>query len=293
MRTDIFQRTRDFDIELIVPSEIELKKLKDFIEFNTQVNSINDYFQCVITSYNTIFDYFHFNSDGKFKVNTVSNTDEYIQINTLTVSFISFAKTFTEKIGNFFNKYPHLGRNFKRDYLSKEYDNNFSYMMLQNFRNFGHHNGLPVSVNLNYASFHLDSILNLDSTFNKNTKQQLTEKAKEIFDDFNDQSNYPYYLAIIDYYCSLLTIFKKYSERANTEIDTRYRELKILVSRNEKLLIGRNEMFYEIGFREEEQAHLIVVLNQHPLKETINEVNKILKEKKKLLSSIKESVIYY
>ena len=143
---------------------------------------ITQLYQMMLFNLAEIFSHytFHFN-DIVTSVN--GQKINMLQINALLGNAISSAHTLIEAMEVFDKIYISEQQFFKKDYISKTYDEYFSYRFTECIRNYTQHGHIPISLDGEKIFFQISEILDVSHfTINKKLKRQLQNIEKELMD---------------------------------------------------------------------------------------------------------------
>lgn len=143
---------------------------------------------------------------------------DVIEINALVSNAVSSARTLIESMDVFDKVYIDKEENFKKNYISKAYDEDFSYRFIDFIRNYMQHGHVPVSFDGEKISFQLSEILDTAHTkINATLKKQMKNIEQQLFDygEMNVQLTvvkmlYKYFLLVHILICEFLKYIKKF-----------------------------------------------------------------------------------
>ena len=241
MQEDLDVDINDLNIPDISPRESNI--LFFFIEITRYIQEIEKLFRIYRCNLNIMDNYCTLYNDDTIECKYDYSEDSFIVINTLVINLISSGKTLMESSENFIkfltNYVEGYSSNFKKDYLSKTYDECFSYKFLLNLRNYSQHGHLPVSNSVeNKFCFDLKQIINTPHfNIKKSIEDELVNLIEEIYSKYK---GYPYIMftrTIAEYnYC----IHKLYAEFFDN-IEQVFNDTLLEV---ERLLKQRPELIY-------------------------------------------------
>lgn len=190
----ILEKDLAFDIrELDIPeiTDEEMNLLLFYIEVTRFIQEIEKLYQIYKCNLNILLDNYILYSDDTIEGKFEFKENDYIRINTLVINLIGSGKTLVESIENFIDFINDCidGQNneFKKECLSKLYDENFSYRLLLFLRNYSQHGHLAVNSDFdNKYCFDLDKILSAPHfKIKKSLEKEITEIAERIYEEFN------------------------------------------------------------------------------------------------------------
>lgn len=241
MQEDLDVDINDLNIPDISPRESNI--LFFFIEITRYIQEIEKLFRIYRCNLNIMDNYCTFYNDDTIECKYDYIEDSFIVINTLVINLISSGKTLMESSENFIkfltNYVEGYSSNFKKDYLSKTYDECFSYKFLLNLRNYSQHGHLPVSNSVkNKFCFDLEQIINTPHfNIKKSIEDELVNLIEEIYNKYKAYPNIMFTRTIAEYnYC----IHKLYAEFFNN-IEQVFNDTLLEV---EGLLKQRPELIY-------------------------------------------------
>lgn len=162
-----------------IPKEHE-QLFRRYIEESRHFQEITQLYQLMQFNLAEIFSHytFHFNdtvapvTDKKFNI---------LQINALIGNAVSSAHTLIEAMDIFDRVYISEQQFFKKGYISKTYDEYFSYRFTECIRNYMQHGHIPISFDGEKIFFQISEILDVSHfTINKKLKKQLENIKKEL-----------------------------------------------------------------------------------------------------------------
>lgn len=153
---------------------------------------------------------------------------DVIEINALVSNAVSSARTLIESMDVFDKVYIDKEENFKKNYISKAYDEDFSYRFIDFIRNYMQHGHVPVSFDGEKISFQLSEILDTAHTkINATLKKQMKNIEQQLFDygEMNVQLTvvkmlYKYFLLVHILICEFLKYIKKFFLEITNKINS-------------------------------------------------------------------------
>jgi len=148
----------------------------------------------------------------KPKSSLALESNDYLAINALVISFISSGKTLIESIECFLKEdVSELYQEFKDNHLSKVFDTNFPYRFLLRLRNFAQHGHLPVSTNTfddNKYCFNLERILWAPHFKHKATMEgEMSALAEEIYEKHSDYPHITLTTSLAEFSVAIMQIY--------------------------------------------------------------------------------------
>lgn len=294
----------DIDIEKVkVPdfSEEEYKFIENYIEFTRHIQEIDQLFRIFKINFQDILLHYQlYNNDTIIRQMDLENKeDDIIIINALVINYISSAKTFTESVENFIVK--KLGKDelekFKSMYLSKIYDENFSYRLLIRLRDYAQHGHLPVHMSYDKKySFDLEQILYTPHfSQNQKMKDEITNIIEKIYNEFGNNPRImftrtiaEFQLCVFEIYISFISTIKEMLIDLEKKLEKLIKERPEVIHNSEDILNGfifytiNNENLHCFNPKESPQK-MLVDIEKNLKKEFRNEkknFNKLLKSYK-------------
>lgn len=249
----------DLDFEVVKASDEVLKILIEYLGFDREIQKIEQMYQIMLYNLNDILDKYILKANDTFERKVISGFSDFISINALVINYISSAKALVEAIEKF-NKSWHedAGLAFKKDYISKTYDDSFYYRLVNLMRNFSQHGNLPISVREGRCGFDLKQILKTKHFhFNAKTNEEIEKIADEIHEKYGDNPVIVFTLTISKYTCDVISIyneFLKYNKSLALQIQSRE---QLLLKQIPELIV-ENEIFPSkvVCFVEENELHV-------------------------------------
>lgn len=178
-------------IEKIINSiEIHEKKIIfKYVELTRHISELDKLFNVFRCNLSNLLNSFTIYSNDYIESRGSQLTEEqyYYQINVLTINFISSAKTFIESIEVCLKNSLSVEdyELFKQKFLSKPYDEEFSYRFLLHMRNYSQHGHLPLNIQNKKVYFDLDEIIDMPHfDLNKLLKEEIKKLKLEIYNEF-------------------------------------------------------------------------------------------------------------
>lgn len=177
-------------VELSDISEEVQRFLEGYVSFGEHLQDVYQLFKLLEFNLSQLFNYCTMSYDDRL-VKFDGETVDFYDINGLVINVISSAKTLVEALENFYQ--TELGENrkneFKKEVLSKKYDEVFSYRFLLFMRNFAQHGHLLIShaYDESHFCFDLSQILSTQHIkFGSAIKESMEKVHDEIVDRFQD-----------------------------------------------------------------------------------------------------------
>ena len=148
------------ELEITSFSLDELNLIESYLEIGRCFTEICQLFDMFRFNLLNMKHYFTLNCNDTTKRNLDFESSDIIAINALVTNYLSSAKTLTDSIEVFIkekmSKCDH--EKFKKEHISKEYDDCFSYRFLYFLRNYSQHGHPPVSLATDRLSFDIGQI---------------------------------------------------------------------------------------------------------------------------------------
>lgn len=212
-----------------IPVTEEMKK-----ELNSDITISNDYLDDmnVIKQYinltqslKRIYQWYHiFNYNYNRIVDFYPDGDIYA-INSHVIVLVSAGRNLVESITTCANNTIDLNKKdeFKKNYISKEYDSHFPYRFMETMRNFTQHCEIPVSNHEKTPYFDLTQIYEVSSfKFNAKFKAEVKKTMGEIFSLKSDTSKLAFLPTVLSYCCSVYRIFIAFTEAVKPSLAEKY-----------------------------------------------------------------------
>lgn len=170
--------------------EEKSKFIESYVSFGEHLQDVHQLFKLLEFNLGQLFDYCLMKYDDRL-VKTNGEIVDFYNINGLLINIISAAKTLIEALENFYEIELGAERKseFKRDVLSKKYDEIFSYRFLLFLRNYAQHGHLPIShiYDEEYFCFDIMQILSTQHINpNKAIKESMEKVRDEIIEKYKD-----------------------------------------------------------------------------------------------------------
>lgn len=178
-------------LQLSDVSEENQKLLENYVSFGEHLQDVHQLFKLLGFNLNQLFNYCIMKYDDRL-VKMNGEVVDFYDINGLFINIISSAKTLIEALESFYE--IELGEErkneFKREVLSKKYDEVFSYRFLLYMRNYAQHGHLPISHihDEKRLCFDLAQILSTQHIkSNKAIKESMKKVHDEIIEKYGDE----------------------------------------------------------------------------------------------------------
>jgi len=229
---------------------------------------------------NQLFDCFYFTLQNLRTCLTLNSNDiiirtehcpnygtDFIAINSLVISFISSAKTLTEFLRIISKKW--LGDNTTNMfdiYCSEKYDNNYTYRLLINLRNYMQHGYLPVSLNSDRYCFDVHQILNASHFQVKSKLKADMENLIAKLDKPGDRiANLALTYSLAEFTVEIIDIFKYFLSCFKSVIHNSFSNLVKLIKDKPSILCDYHKDFNGYIFYSKENRELQAVdTNEDP-----------------------------
>lgn len=154
---------------------------QNYIEESRHLQEINLLFQMLLID----LDQIHFKYELKFDDHVFSKSTKEIdifEVNTLIRNAVSAARTLIESMEVFDKVYIDSDGRFKKNYISRAYDDHFSYRFVDFMRNYMQHGHVPVGIDGERIYFHLSEILDVTHMkINTSLRQSMEAVEQELF----------------------------------------------------------------------------------------------------------------
>lgn len=217
--------TREFvkigeDEQNIVFNEIDKEDellFRKYMEASRHFQEIFQLYKMMLFNLEELLEHYDMQFDDRVYSKHGEKVDA-IEINALVSNAVSSARTLIESMDVFDKVYIDKEENFKKNYISKAYDEDFSYRFIDFIRNYMQHGHVPVSFDGEKISFQLSEILDTAHTkINATLKKQMKNIEQQLFDygEMNVQLTvvkmlYKYFLLVHILICEFLKYIKKF-----------------------------------------------------------------------------------
>jgi len=155
---------------------------RKYIEESRHLQEIIQLYQMMLFDLDDIFSYYKLNFDDTV-VPAGGEEINMIQLNALLGNAVSAARTLVESMEVFDKVYVSEEGNFKKNYISRVYDDHFSYRLIDFLRNYMQHGHVPVSFDGERIFFQISEILDVSHMkINANLRSRLQDIEKELFE---------------------------------------------------------------------------------------------------------------
>lgn len=171
-----------------VPEEVQIF-IENYVSFGEHLQDVHQLFKLLGFNLRQLFDYCVMEYRDKF-VRVNGEKVDFYYINGLVINIISSAKVLVEALETFYK--TELGDErkniFKREVLSKKYDDVFSYRFLLYLRNFAQHGHLPISYSSDDDRFCFD-LTQIVSTQHISANKAMIESMNKVYDQIVEKFN--------------------------------------------------------------------------------------------------------
>lgn len=214
-------------------------------------------------------------------------------INSHTIALVSAGKNLVSAIELCIKKSldEDERKDFHEEYVSREYDNNFSYRLLDRLRNYSQHEHIPVSTQEGMPCFDLYQIYNTpDYNFNCKLEKESEDLMGKIAEELSENLVLSYNHTISAYICSVFRIYEAFMEKIDTILRKKVEEFQKVYKKQPKFLEHENHpelrgYFCYIIEEEENGIHMINTKDaphESHLKRLIKAKNKVRVEEEHL-----------
>lgn len=254
MKTEEYLLKEQVDVDITkikLPklSDIEVNMIEEYVELTRHVQEIDQLFHIFKVNLQQLLLHYELITNDTIikKDNFAIEENDGIIINALVINYISSARTFIESIETFIKK--RLGieayENYKKMYLSKLYDEKFTYRFLYSLRNFSQHGHLPVYIDYNNrCSFNLEEILNTPHfDHNAKLKEEMEEIREHIIKKFKDNPRIIFTRTIAEYQIIVLEIYESFIQYILDKLIFYYNEINQFVEINPEIRYKSKDVF--------------------------------------------------
>ncbi|MCD1025365.1 hypothetical protein K4422_10645 [Enterococcus sp. SMC-9] len=283
-----------YALELNSQDKEIFEKYVEITRYVQEVNSLFLIFRCNLTNILNTFE-LRLNGALKRNKNIGFTEDSYILVNAWTNNYISSARTLTESIEKWLkNNDVILFNKFKKDFLSKTYDEKFSYRFFNQIRNFTQHGHLAVDFDLEGKfCFDFRKILDVKNfSISSTMSKELESIKKEIRETYGDAPYISYVRTIAEYNLAITNIYNSFLNEIEPILNVRITSLNDLLKDvtddlSAKNFVKDNLLIYDF----EEETGILHVLDIKEYFKRIflsikEESCKILTQEKKFLQEI-------
>lgn len=208
--------------------------LEKYVEITRYVYEINNLFRIFRCNLENILNTFELRLNGALKRNkNIGYTEtNYVLINTWTNNYIASARTLTESIEAWLKSNDEILFNkFKKDFLSKTYDEKFSYRFFNQIRNFTQHGHLAVDFDLDGKfCFDFRKILQVKNfSISSKMNEELESIKKEISEVYGDAPYISYVRMIAEYNLAITNIYNSFLNEIESILNFRITSLNDLL----------------------------------------------------------------
>lgn len=267
-------------------SEEESKCINRYVEITKSELEIAQLFEVFCVHLSNLRSNFDMYGDGHifYKSNNPDlslNYSHQIIFNSFLISYLSAAKTFIENLRRIAKKVYSNEKNEIELYINNIYDENFNYRLMMMLRDFSQHKTLPISFKNNIYKIDVYQISNsfcLGGAIKKDFKKIIEmEKTCGLI-------HLDIVRAIINFTITIFEIYLFFIGRYKEIEVNAYKELKLKIKTNPKIVCKDKKMYNYIFFYQENEIHAFHLEN--PNKHLSKQVEKT---RKRLEYQIKQS----
>lgn len=228
-------------LKIAILNQDEKSCIESYVDTTRHIQEIEQLFRVFKCNLKLMLEHYVLNNDDtviRKKSFSFEESDSII-INTLTINYLSSAKTLVESLENFLKINNRLlYENFKNECLSKTYDEKFSYRLLIRLRDFSQHGHLPIDVDCDGKyCFDLRKIL-LVPHFNHNKK--LSSEMEEIEDQIlKKYAGFPkivFTKLIAEFNFCVTKIYVSFFDKAESVLLNQIKSLKMLLKEHPSII---------------------------------------------------------
>lgn len=213
-----------------------------------------------------------------------SNVD-FIEINTMLINIVSAGKTLIEAIENFLknNTNDEMANKFKADYISKKYDDVFSYRFLYYLRNYSQHGNLIVSQQADgRVCFDLAQILSSHHLYASKSIKESMENVYEELVSLNSGDPYIAFTYTLDTYTlSVVELYYQFLVYIGDYLADIYHEKCDLVDKHPEIVLDDGEHIKDVVVFGYTGNNVHVFLNTDSLNNRYIDIKNDVREKLK------------
>lgn len=286
------ERIENFPRDLFIPEINEETKttLKKMIVFGEELQGIRQ-----------LFDIFIFNLEHMDEFCTMYYNDEIIkkkdgssvtftEINAFLINVIGAGKTLTEAIEKFLNEEigEETGENFKKNYLSKKYDESFSYRFLLYLRNLSQHGYLPVSQNFDGRfCFDLAQIINTRHIKpNAAIKKSMEDVYVELVEKVKTEPHIAFTYTLATFSLVVVEIYYNFLKEIELEVRLHHEQRNICLEQHPELIFSQLGNLKNMVVFNEDNGALHMFSKEDNIWNMYVNLKKQAKEKVKLFNRI-------
>lgn len=211
-----------------IPVTEDMQKLHSDItisnDYLDDMNVINQYIN-ITQSLNKIYQWYHIFNYNFDRIMGLYPDGNIYAINSHVISLVSTGRNIVESITMCANNTFNFNKKdeFKRNYISKEYDSHFPYRFMETMRNFTQHCEIPVSNHDKIPCFDLTQIYEVSNfKFNAKFKAEVKRIMDEISSLKGDTSKLAFLPTVLSYCCSVYRIFMAFNDKVKPSLVEKY-----------------------------------------------------------------------
>lgn len=281
-----------------LPNEIEIPEmdenirfyLKKFVSFSEALQNVHQCFEIFIFNLDQIDRYCTMYYNDEVIKKSDGNVIGFIEINALFINVISAGKTLVDRIENFFKTEVEEMRSkeFKANYISKKYDEIFSYRFSCFLRNFAQHGNLPVSKKPD-GRFCFDLMQILTTSHIKasaSIELSMQKVAQEIIEKYKHEPCIAFTYTIDAYSLAVIELYYSFLKEIEKDCNEFYHTVQNILTENPQLIIHEPEMLKGMVVFDIEKDRLHIFTPHDNFQNMFIDYKKQAKEKVKFFRKI-------
>lgn len=278
--------------------------LKKYLSYSETLQNIHQLFEVYLFNLNQIDDFCTMYYNDEIIRNYDGKEVGFIEINALLINVISAGKTLVEGIEKFIKTEISEERagKFKKEYISKKYDDVFSFRFLYYLRNFAQHGNLPVSKSLGGTfCFDLSQIMaTLHIPTSPSIKQSMEQVARDIVEKHKSEPRIAFTYTLEMYNLTIVELYYSFIKEIEEESYAHYNKIQQILKETPELIIREGGLKDMVVFElEDDYLHMFSskdnLRNMHvdykkEAKEKVKYFNRIHKNPRKLCDECNEKL---
>ena len=281
----------EFPDELMIPEIDEETKLclKKYLSYSETLQNIHQLFEVYLFNLNQIDDFCTMYYSDEIIRNYDGKEVGFIEINALLINVISAGKTLIEGIEKFIKIEISKERadKFKKEIISKKYDDVFSFRFLNYLRNFAQHGNLPVSKSLEGKfCFDLSQIMaTLHIPTSPSIKQSMEQVARDIIEKYKSEPRIDFTYTLDMYTLTVVELYYSFIKEIEEESYAHYNKIQEILIETPELIIQEEGMKDMVVFELEDDC-LHMFSSKDNFRKMYDHYKKEAKEKVKYFNRI-------
>ena len=232
-----------------LPTEDE-QLFRNCIEISRHFQEITQLYEMMVFDLDLIFQHYDLQFDDRV-FPLCGRENKILHINALIGNAVSAARSLVESMDVFDREYIDSAGRFKTNYISRMYDECFSYRFVDFMRNYLQHGHVPISFDGEKIFFQLSEILDVSHMkINANLKGLMKNIEQELFEHGDMNARLTVVPILYEYFLLIYTLVHEFFKYAKwTFIDQFHKVQEVLVKHPEYISLECESDFVQYRYR--------------------------------------------